>query len=49
VIRFLAWLVAVAVAIRVVFELIGPVLPYLAGLLVVLAIVRVVSWYRGRW
>jgi hypothetical protein len=49
VIRFLAWIVAIAVAIRVIFELIAPVLPYLVVGLIVFTVVRVVNWYRGRW
>ncbi len=42
-------IVAAAAAIRLTFELIGPVLPYLAGLIVLVGIVRLVSWYRGHW
>jgi hypothetical protein len=37
------------VAVRLIFELIAPVLPYLVVLVFLLAIVRLVSWYRGRW
>jgi hypothetical protein len=49
VIRFLAWIVAVAVAIRVIFELLAPVALYLLAALIVFAIGWLVSWYRGRW
>lgn len=49
VIRFVAWIVAVAAAIRVTFELIWPVLPYLAGAVALVGIARLISWYRGRW
>lgn len=47
--RFLAGVVAVAVAIRLTYELLQPVLPALAVLAVVVAIVRLVGWYRERW
>lgn len=47
--RLLTWMVAIAVAIRVTFELIGPVLPYLICGIVLVAIARLVNWYRGRW
>jgi hypothetical protein len=49
VIRFLAWIVAIAAAIRAVFELIEPAMLYLVGLAVLVGIARLVSWYRGRW
>jgi hypothetical protein len=49
VIRFLSWVVAIAVAIRITFELICPVMPYLAAFALIVVIVRLVSWYRGRW
>ena len=48
-IRFLAGIVAVAAAIRLTFELLRPVLPLLVVAMVVLAVVRAVSWWRGRW
>jgi len=47
--RFLAGIVAVAVAIRLTYELLRPVLPALLVLAVVIAIARVAAWYRGRW
>jgi len=49
VIRFLAWMVAVAVAIRLTLELICPVLPYLAGAIALVGIARLITWYRRRW
>jgi hypothetical protein len=48
-IRMLAVLVAVAAGIRLVFELLEPVWPYLLVGLIVFAVVRLASWYRGRW
>lgn len=47
--RFLAGIVAVAVAIRLVYELLLPVWPALLAVLIGVAAVRVVGWYRGRW
>jgi hypothetical protein len=47
--RFLAGIVATVVAIRLVAELLRPVLPVLVVATVVFAIVRVVGWWRGRW
>jgi hypothetical protein len=47
--RFLAGIVAVAVATRLIYELLLPVLPALLVIVVVVAIVRLVAWYRGRW
>ena len=47
--RFLAGIVAVAVAIRLTYELLRPVIPVLLVLAVVVAIARLVAWYRGRW
>lgn len=41
--------VLVAAGIRVVFELLKPLWPYLLAALVVFTALRVVSWYRGRW
>lgn len=49
VIRFLAWIVAIAVAIRAVFELLAPIAPYLIAGLIVLGAIRLFTWYRGRW
>jgi hypothetical protein len=48
-VRFLAGIVAIAVAIRLVVELLRPVLPVLVVATVVFAVVRMVSWWRGRW
>lgn len=47
--RFLAGIVAVAVAIRLTYELVRPVLPLLAVIVSLVAIVRLVGWCRGRW
>lgn len=41
--------VAVAAGIRLVFELLAPVWPYLLAALIVFTIFRLVRWYRGRW
>lgn len=45
----LAVIVLVAAGIRLTFELLEPVWPYLLAVLVVFAVVRFVRWYRGRW
>ena len=45
----LAVIVAVAAGIRLVFELLAPVWPYLLAGLIAFAIVRLVVWHRGRW
>jgi hypothetical protein len=45
----LAVMVAIAVGIRLIFELLEPVWPYLMAALIVFTIMRIVSWYRGRW
>ena len=45
----LAVIVMVAAGIRLVFELLEPVVPYLAVGLVGFTGLRLVSWYRGRW
>ena len=48
--RMLAYIVAVAAALRLTWLLIEPVLPALAVAIVALAIVRVATWYRrDRW
>ncbi len=47
--RFLFWIVATAVAIRVSWLLVRPVLPALAVLVVLVVIARLIVWYRGRW
>lgn len=49
VIRVLAVMVAIAVCVRLIFELIEPVAPYLLGGLIAFVVFRLVSWYRGRW
>jgi len=40
---------AIAVGIRLIFELLAPVWPYLFAGLMLFAILRIISWYRGRW
>lgn len=45
----LAVIVLVAAGIRIIFELLCPVLPYLVAALVIFTVIRVVRWYRGRW
>ena len=45
----LAVIAMVAAGIRIVFELLEPVAPYLLVGLAVFALVRLVGWYRGRW
>jgi hypothetical protein len=45
----LAVIVAVAAGIRLVYELLAPVWPYLLVGLIAFAIVRLVGWYRNRW
>jgi len=47
--RFFFGIVAVAVGIRLTYELLRPVLPLLAVATVVFGAVRVVGWWRGRW
>jgi hypothetical protein len=42
-------MVAVAAAIRLTYELLEPVGLYLLAVLIVFAVIRLVSWYRGRW
>jgi hypothetical protein len=45
----LAVMVAIAVSIRLTFELLEPVWPWLLGAFVVLALVWLGRWWRGRW
>jgi hypothetical protein len=47
--RFVAGIVAVAVAIRLTYELLRPVIPALLVLAVVVAIWRLIAWQRERW
>lgn len=50
VMRLLVAVVAIAVAIRVVWLLIQPVLPALAVAVVAFAVLRIVGWWRDeRW
>jgi hypothetical protein len=45
----LAVIVMVAAGIRLIYWLLVPVAPYLLAALIVFAVIRLVSWYRGRW
>jgi hypothetical protein len=49
VIRMLAVIVAVVAGIRLIFELIQPVALWLLAALIVFTVIRLASWYRGRW
>lgn len=48
-VRMLAVMVMIAAGIRIIFELLAPVAPYLLAALVVFTVIRLVSWHRGRW
>lgn len=48
-IRILAGFVAIAVAIRVIFDLLAPVFPYLLAAIVVFGVVQIARWWRDRW
>jgi hypothetical protein len=48
-IRMLAVLIAIAVGVRIIYELLEPVWPFLLGTIVIFTLVRLTSWYRGRW
>ena len=41
--------VAVAAGIRLIYELLEPVMLYLPVGLIVFALLRLASWWRGRW
>jgi hypothetical protein len=47
--RLLAGVVAVALAVRLTYELLQPVIPALLVVAVVVTIARAVAWYRERW
>jgi hypothetical protein len=49
VLRVLAVIVLVAAGIRLTIELLEPVWPYLLAGLLVFTVLRLASWYRGRW
>jgi hypothetical protein len=49
VIRVLTVIVAIAVGIRITFELLEPVWPYLLAVPIALAVIKASSWWRGRW
>jgi len=42
-------LVIVAIALRVAWDLLSPLLPLLALVVIAALTVRVVAWYRDRW
>lgn len=48
-VRFAVGLVAVAIAVQVAWQLIRPALPFLAGVIVLVLIVRFWLWYRDRY
>jgi hypothetical protein len=39
----------IAVAVRLIFLLLIPVLPYVVGIAALIAICQCVRWYRGLW
>jgi hypothetical protein len=47
--RFFAGLVAAAVAIRVIVELLEPVLPFLIGAMVLIGVLQIHRWWHNRW
>ncbi len=48
--RFLAGIVAAAVAIRLTVELLRPVIPYLVVAIAIFGVVQLVRWWRNnRW
>jgi uncharacterized membrane protein YdbT with pleckstrin-like domain len=47
--RVLAVIVLIAAGIRLTFELLDPVWPYLLAVLIGLAVIKASSWWRGRW
>jgi len=47
--RFLVGLVIAAIAIRIVVDLIRPILPYLAGVIMLVGTLQLARWWRDRW
>lgn len=47
--RFLALVLATAIMINLAWMLIRPAMPFIAGLIVLIAVVHIVRWYRERW
>jgi hypothetical protein len=45
----LSVIVMVAVGIRLAYELVEPVVPYLLAAVIVVALIRLSHWYHGRW
>ena len=47
--RFIVGLVMAAIAIRIVVDLIRPILPYLAGGIMLVGAFQLARWWRDRW
>jgi hypothetical protein len=47
--RFVLGLVLCAFAIRLAYDAVRPALPAIGILIVLVAVVRVIAWYRDRW
>jgi hypothetical protein len=47
--RFIVGLVMAAIAIRIVVDLIRPILPYLAGGILLVGALQLARWWRDRW
>jgi uncharacterized membrane protein YvlD (DUF360 family) len=47
--RFTVGVVAAAIAIRMIVDLLRPILPILTLLLVALGLFQIVRWWRSRW
>jgi len=47
--RFLVGIVAVAIALRIAYELVRPVLPLVLLVVLGIVLVRAFHWYRERW
>ena len=48
-VRFAIGLLAVAIAIHIAWQLVRPALPFLAGVIVLVLLVRLYLWYRDRY
>jgi uncharacterized membrane protein YdbT with pleckstrin-like domain len=47
--RVFVVIVVIAAGIRLTFDLLEPVWPYLLVVLIALAVIKASSWWRGRW
>jgi len=47
--KLLVVVVAACVAIRLAYDAVRPAIPALGVLIVLVVVVRVIAWYRGRW